>query len=937
MVFQTPALASFIVDTRFAATEYPAYVELSLDGQRWSDSKREYSIVGDAAAIRVVTNTTSSRTQQSQNWLLFDPIEVIVVDSVLPEPQGHPLLEHDTVERSITAVVYFNGAPVSVNGSVTKTTKNGHAYFGDLRVYKPKVGTYSVNFTTPGIVTPASLRTLRVSAWQTGLGVSVVEGVVSGLEVRTTPEPSILINTEPFTTQPIIILKDVADNQVYDASGVLVTAAYEAFVYGYSCTSDWNISSPYYPCIADFQTERIVMSDGAYHFESLKLVGYHNMSYRIRFYVVEGTSTETIQDAYSQELTVGGCTGALALKFETGCLACPANGKCDGSITMLSSGNVWRPTNRSHTWYACEQTEACLSDTETGDCKEGYLNGSVLCAVCDEGYAFDAVGGKCRKCASTEANIALVIVVLIGVYLLFCFLISSNIRSKYNEMFPMYVKQMVNHMQFVAILSTFQVEYPDFLESVFVIQKVTAGNSGGFNAFECLIYDESEGIRRFWYHMLFPVIAVVMCFVSIHVFHGMKALLKPCFKKRLQRVQLIHRFLPQWHSLDVRVKRLEQLRSAVFKGKHLSIDFKYAEDWVETDNRVKVQEDSVVWEQVYSLAVPVGTYDAGEWPALDISVSCGPTPRNMRPVATGSVELAQGMAEKLLLEGPQDVFVDLEDLPEASPEDPDGDYVEKIVAARMLLQVSGHFHSWRGADVAYDSDDTTLSKGKFGVLNDRNGQELDRATQGASSFPSTASRRVFALDSAASDESAGQKMSDLWEAFDGEDEMWDCEDEQVSNQRLGHRTFLVLCTVIILYTLYPLLIERNAEMFHCHAFDYGDGVIRQFLIADYRIDCSSSEYTSARLMAIMFTCLYGLGIPIFCMACIGGTIWYQGYYHAMRRWAFLTRALREKRWYGDVVCGRRGYCIGGGVFLLKTLGGFHAPTPASAGFLHRGG
>ena len=90
--------------------------------------------------------------------------------------------------------------------------------------------------------------------------------------------------------------------QVFSATGTLVAAEYKAYIYGYSCTQDWNISSPYYPCVAgsSVNTEQVTMVNGAYNFNGLKLVGYHNMSYNIRFYVSSSTrATSTIADVYS--------------------------------------------------------------------------------------------------------------------------------------------------------------------------------------------------------------------------------------------------------------------------------------------------------------------------------------------------------------------------------------------------------------------------------------------------------------------------------------------------------------------------------------------------------------------------------------------------------------------------------------------------------------
>mmetsp|Transcript_54582 Transcript_54582/g.90930 ORF Transcript_54582/g.90930 Transcript_54582/m.90930 type:complete len:148 (-) Transcript_54582:623-1066(-) len=44
-------------------TEFPTHVELSLDGQLFSNSKTQFAVVGDAAAIRVSTGPAGYTTQ----------------------------------------------------------------------------------------------------------------------------------------------------------------------------------------------------------------------------------------------------------------------------------------------------------------------------------------------------------------------------------------------------------------------------------------------------------------------------------------------------------------------------------------------------------------------------------------------------------------------------------------------------------------------------------------------------------------------------------------------------------------------------------------------------------------------------------------------------------------------------------------------------------
>ena len=80
---------------------------------------------------------------------------------------------------------------------------------------------------------------------------------------------------QAFSNQPILILQDISGNNIYSDLGVLVTAEFVPYVYGYGCTQDWDVSAPYYPCYdaATVSSERVVSAEGVYTFESLKLIG----------------------------------------------------------------------------------------------------------------------------------------------------------------------------------------------------------------------------------------------------------------------------------------------------------------------------------------------------------------------------------------------------------------------------------------------------------------------------------------------------------------------------------------------------------------------------------------------------------------------------------------------------------------------------------------
>ena len=830
------------------ATEIPGYVELSLDGQIWSDSRVPFAVVGDAVAIRVEAQDAGYWTQPSAEWLTLNPINVTVVDSVLPPPQGHPLLEFDGVPRTITVAVYRGAVRLNVTGTAVLATAEGRATFRDLRLHRPTIGSYSVNFSTADLGMGPGSSSRAAATWGTGITITIVEGVAYALQVLQEPAPLTVDNAEAFSNQPILMLQDISGNFISTDMGVLVTAEFVGYAYGYQCVQGWEVTAPYYPCYdaASVYSERVISADGVYLFESLKLVGYHNMSYRVRFYVVDGTSTVAIQDAYSNEITVGGCS-TWALKFKTECVACPANAICDGSITCLASPNFWRATNTSRTFYECEQTQACIGRTETGDCMPGYAPGSILCAVCAEGYALEKVGGQCAKCGSTGSNIALVILILIVVYCVLCFMVFSNMNSSYTDMFPMYTKLLLNHLQYISIISGFQFTRPDFVDSVFSVQKSAAtGSVSFFNSFECLVYGESQAGRRFWFHMIFPLGAVAMLPVSVILVNLLKKSLRRCFREKMHRRSMERKFKRGFQTLQITIKRLEFIKVNVVQGQYFSMELERQADGagpdaMETGIREKTEPTTLIWEEeCHLLAPPRSPEDELEDWVVAMTLRNGDTGEadGMAPAAQAQVAIDDALVAQLLLDGPQELCVDFRTICE---KDDEGYAVgPEVYVGTVVLLLTGQFPGWRGLEYNYDSDSTCLSRGKLDRLAMKYGHVVQpegdsTSSAGTAMAQGHAMRRRGAVllhrrpsrptgDTGTASDGAGDagdgdddstsahsRMREVWEAFDDERSMWSVLSGP-RPERLTMTEITVVGTVIILYILYPNLIERITQV-----------------------------------------------------------------------------------------------------------------------------
>ena len=99
--------------------------------------------------------------------------------------------------------------------------------------------------------------------------------------------------------------------------------------------------------------------------------------------------------------------------------------------------------------------------------------------------------------------------------------------------------------------------------------------------------------------------------------------------------------------------------------------------------------------------------------------------------------------------------------------------------------MEGQFYKWRGPDVGYDSESTTLSTRKLAAPEPETPEGEDNENEDEPGIrvmipesSSTSSRRVVASDYKGSE----GRMKDVHEAFDGEDEMWDVDDRPPSQR-----------------------------------------------------------------------------------------------------------------------------------------------------------
>ena len=79
---------------------------------------------------------------------------------------------------------------------------------------------------------------------------------------------------------------------------------------------------------------------------------------------------------------------------------------------------------------------------------------------------------------------------------------------------------------------------------------------------------------------------------------------------------------------------------------------------------------------------------------------------------------------------------------------------------------------------------------------------------------------------------------------------------------------LSVSIVVILFLLFPPIVQACTRMLTCEDLDYGDKGIKRVLMVDRSIDCDSSAYKHYRAAAVALLIVYGAGIPLASVAIV---------------------------------------------------------------------
>ncbi|KAJ9459811.1 hypothetical protein DIPPA_28586 [Diplonema papillatum] len=435
-------------------TSIPAYVEVSLDGQLYSESQVEYAIYGRPAGLQAREAIVSVRADLESD---VEAMTIVTVDEA-----GHELLRYDQddarnpYEREVFMRIANlrvddnsnNASTITMEGDSRRSMTSGLVQFSNITLLRPPTGTVDAVFThiirgQTFNATTALWDSYIVSEWSVTVTITVVSGTAVTLSIAKQPSNESNHATDlPLTVQPELEFLDSAENVVTnpETSTIGVVAEWQAYLWRplssnktensdstcpngrpglCTCKPEYLRALNYSWVPSDAEVcYNAVSSSGAQPsfmdkygkviFSDVKLVGFHGILYKLKFRVtIPAELGDTIRPVESHYIHVGRCSPqstTYALEFSEVCKACPNDAICSGTIHIQGKTNFWRATNLTTTFYECSGSNCnasvtCNVSTCPNACAEGYRG--VQCSVCEKGYGRS--GDTCMPCPKAEA------------------------------------------------------------------------------------------------------------------------------------------------------------------------------------------------------------------------------------------------------------------------------------------------------------------------------------------------------------------------------------------------------------------------------------------------------------------------------------------------------------------------------------------------------
>lgn len=324
---------------------------------------------------------------------------------------------------------------------------------------------------------------------------------IYGNEIASFPISMSVYSSDTFLTD--FSLSDIAPGQLVSNSFSVVLLDHYGQIVKTDNTTTISLTSPSSDIIIS-GTTTITSSLGMVTFGSFYIYGKpgNNISMEITSPVINSTNYISVPlflrkcligETFSNNACVICSKGQYSIDPNGPCLECLTEAVCYGNYTMVPKSGYWRSSMFSSIFYQCPLLEACIgggdNNSLTGECKVGYW--SNLCQACSSGYSRGS-GGVCQKCPDIQENIAYLSLIIIIIVLCICLLVYINISlaDKPPSNYTILIKILMNYIQIISIVASFNFEWPDFALEYLKIQETAGSLSQQSFSFDCFISEK---------------------------------------------------------------------------------------------------------------------------------------------------------------------------------------------------------------------------------------------------------------------------------------------------------------------------------------------------------------------------------------------------------------------------------------------------------------
>ncbi|TNV88143.1 hypothetical protein FGO68_gene8974 [Halteria grandinella] len=197
---------------------------------------------------------------------------------------------------------------------------------------------------------------------------------------------------------------------------------------------------------------------------------------------------------------------------------------CLGGAEVFPLPGYWRSSYYSDTFYQCQYQKACVGkdifkNEYTGSCALGYEG--VLCADCSPYYSKFYSSSVCSKCPSIGLNVFLILLTSVFFIVSLVIIVRSNLRAVNQEKnyLPVFFRIMLNHIQILSLTASFDLEWPQELQTFFKGIQPLSDASSQLLSIDCFLNTE-WGKPLLHGQRLFAARSILLAFIPIILIAG---------------------------------------------------------------------------------------------------------------------------------------------------------------------------------------------------------------------------------------------------------------------------------------------------------------------------------------------------------------------------------------------------------------------------------